>query len=185
MSDAIGRRYTMMVGIVLLVAAAAMQAASHNIATFIVARFFVGAGIELSCVPAPVLITEIAYPTHRGKATSLFQTCFFLGAIASSWCTFGTFNMTNSTWSWRIPSALQAFFPVVQFMGLWFVPESPRWLIGKGRHEEARAFLLKYYAGGDESNPIVDHEYRQISSHIEAEQAAAGMGWSSVRTPIT
>ncbi|KAJ6016792.1 hypothetical protein N7451_000171 [Penicillium sp. IBT 35674x] len=184
LSDAIGRRYTMMFGIVVLVAAAAMQAASHNIATFIVARFFVGTGIELSCVPAPVLITEIAYPAHRGKATSLFQTCFFLGAIASSWCTFGTFNMTNSTWSWRIPSALQAFFPIVQFIGLWFVPESPRWLIGKGRHEEARAFLLKYYAGGDESNPIVEHEYREISSRIEAEQAAAGMGWSSLwQTP--
>ncbi|KAJ5667422.1 hypothetical protein N7507_003286 [Penicillium longicatenatum] len=168
MSDAIGRRYTMMIGIVILVAAAAMQAASHNIATFIVARFFIGAGIELSSVPAPVLITEIAYPSHRGKAKSLFQTCFFLGAIASSWCTF----------------ALQAFFPVLQFIGLWFVPESPRWLVGKGRHEEAHAFLVKYYAGGDESNPIVEYEYREISSHIETEQAAAGMGWSSLwKTP--
>ncbi|KAJ5660916.1 uncharacterized protein N7484_000288 [Penicillium longicatenatum] len=65
-----------------------------------------------------------------------------------------------------------------------FVPESPRWLIGKGRHEKARAFLVKYYAGGDESNPIVEYEYREISSHIEAEQAAARMGCSSLwKTP--
>jgi MFS family permease len=65
-----------MIGTAVFMAAAAMQAASHNVATFIVARFFVGVGIELACVPAPVLITEIAYPTHRGKLTSLYQTTF-------------------------------------------------------------------------------------------------------------
>ena len=169
-----------MVGTVIFMAAAAMQAASHNVATFIVSRFFVGVGIDFACVPAPVLISEIAYPTHRGKLTSLFQTTFFLGSIASSWATFGTFHMTNSTWSWRIPSALQAFFPVLQFVGLWFVPESPRWLIAKGKHEEARRFILRYYAGGDENNPIVEREFQEISARISAEEAADGMGWSSV-----
>jgi MFS family permease len=169
-----------MIGLVILIAAAAMQAASHNIATFILARFFVGFGMDVASVPAPVLITEIAYPTHRGLATSLFQTCFFIGAIASSWITFGTFNMTDSTWSWRIPSALQAFFPVLQLIGIFFVPESPRWLIAKGRNEEARNFIVKYFAGGDENNPIVEAEYQEISVRIQSEQDAAGLGWSAV-----
>ncbi|KAL2857314.1 general substrate transporter [Aspergillus pseudoustus] len=184
LSDKIGRRFTIMVGIIILVGSAAMQAASHNVATFILARFFVGVGMDIACVPAPVLISEIAHPAYRGIATSLFQTTFFLGAIASSWCTFGTFNMTGSTWSWRIPSALQAFFPILQFVGLFFVPESPRWLIANGRGEEARSFLVKYFAGGNADDPIVEHEYGQICARITAEHNAASLSWSALwKTP--
>jgi MFS family permease len=184
LSDAIGRRYTIMIGLVILLGAAAMQAASHNVATFILSRFFVGVGMDIACVPAPVLITELAYPAHRGTVTSLFQTCFFVGAIASSWSTFGTFHMTNSTWSWRIPSALQAFFPCLQLIGLYFVPESPRWLIAKGRDEEARQFFTKYYAGGNTDHPIIECEYREIATRIQSELESSEQGWSAVSIPV-
>lgn len=160
-----------------------MQGASQNIATFILSRLFVGAGVAMSSVPAPVLISEIAYPTHRGKVTSLYQTCYYVGAIASSWTTFGTFHMKDSTWSWRIPSILQAFFPSIQFIGLFFVPESPRWMIAKGRLDEARAFLTDYHVGGDQSHPLVDYEMQEITHHIQIEREVAGMGWFSVRSP--
>ncbi|KAJ4351127.1 uncharacterized protein N0V89_006466 [Didymosphaeria variabile] len=180
LSDTVGRRYTMFVGISLLIAGAAMQAASHNLATFIISRFIVGCGVEFSIIPAPVLITELAYPPHRGKVTGLFQTCFYLGAIASSWITFGTFTLKDSTWSWRIPSLMQAFFPLVQLLGLFFVPESPRWLVSKGKLEQARSFFTKYHAGGDDSHPLVDYEMQLITAHLEAEGEVAGMGWSSL-----
>lgn len=168
----------------ILILAAIMQSCAHNNATFIIARFFVGLGIEFAATPAPVLISELAYPTHRGKVTSLYQTFFYLGAIASSWITFGTFHMATSTWSWRIPSLLQAFFPVVQLAGLFWVPESPRWLISKGRTAEARAIFTKYHSNGDDHAPLVDYEMSEITSHIEAEKAVAGMGWLSVSFPF-
>ncbi|KAF7173653.1 hypothetical protein CNMCM5623_005891 [Aspergillus felis] len=177
LSDTIGRRYTIMIGIVILTLGAAIQGASQNIATFIVSRFIVGLGVEIAIVPAPVLITEIAYPTHRAKVTGLFQTCFYIGSIASSWITFGTFTL-GSTWSWRIPSIMQAFFPLVQLVGILFVPESPRWLVSKNKLEEARAFLVTYHAGGDSSHPLVDHEMELITAHIQSETEIAGMGWS-------
>lgn len=172
-----------MIGILVLIAGAAIQGAAQNIATFIVSRFIVGLGVELAIVPAPVLITEIAYPAHRAKATGLFQTCFYIGSIASSWITFGTFTLAESTWSWRIPSIMQAFFPLVQLVGLFFVPESPRWLVSKGRSEEARAFLVTYHAGGDSSHPLVDHQMEMITAHIQSEVEIARLGWSVVGFP--
>ncbi|KAJ5660681.1 uncharacterized protein N7484_000053 [Penicillium longicatenatum] len=177
LSDKIGRRYTIVIGIVILTIGAAIQGASQNIATFIVARFIVGMGVEIVLVPAPVLITEIAYPAHRAKVTGLFQTCFYVGSIASSWITFGTFSLA-STWSWRIPSIMQAFFPLVQLLGIFFVPESPRWLVSKNKLDEARAFLIKYHAGGDSSHPLVHHEMALITAHIQSDTEIERMGWS-------
>ncbi len=52
---------------------------------------------------APLLITELAFPTHRAPITSLYNTTWYLGAIVAAWATFGTFSLDNS-WSWRIPS---------------------------------------------------------------------------------
>lgn len=179
LSDTIGRRYTIMIGTVILSAGAAIQGSSKNVTTFIIARLIIGLGNQFTSLPAPVLISEIAYPPHRGRATGLFQTNFYLGAIASSWITFGSFHLA-STWSWRIPSILQAFFPCIQLLGLWFVPESPRWLASKGRLEEARAILGTYHAAGDSLHPLVDFEMQEITRHIQSEKEIAGMGWASV-----
>lgn len=168
-----------MAGNIILLGGAALQGASKNMATFIVARFVTGLGSQFATLPAPALISEIAYPTHRAKVTGLFQTNFYLGSIASSWITFGSFHL-KSDWSWRIPSILQAFFPLIQLVGILFVPESPRWLISKGRHDEARAFFTKYHAAGNDSHPLVEHEMNDITTHLQEEREAAATGWSAV-----
>lgn len=62
--------------------------------------------------------------------------------------TFGTFYI-QSSWAWRIPSAVQAFPSLLQVLLIWFLPESPRWLIGKGREEEARKVLGYWHGNGD------------------------------------
>ena len=62
--------------------------------------------------------------------------------------TFGTFHVPSS-WSWRIPSAIQALPSVIQLCLIWFIPESPRWLCSKGREEEALRILAYYHAEGD------------------------------------
>ena len=75
----------------------------------------------------PMLITELAYPTHRGKYTSAFWTMYYLGAILASWASYGTQKHLNtSEWSWRVPSIIQAGLPIVQILLWWLVPESPR-----------------------------------------------------------
>lgn len=167
-------------GAFIMIGAAIMQGASQNIATFTLSRFFIGLGMEFSIMPSPVLITELAYPTHRGKITSFYNCLFYVGAIGSSWTVFGTSYMQSSTWSWRIPSLLQVIIPTLQLTLIWLVPESPRWLISKGRDNEARAIFIKYHAGGDSDAPLVEYQMQEIAGAIQRDAEASKMRWSSV-----
>ncbi|CAL1706001.1 unnamed protein product [Somion occarium] len=162
----------------------AIQTASHSVGMFIGARFMIGFGLTFAAAAAPVLITEVAFPSQRGPATSLYNSLWFLGSIIAAWTTFGTFNIPSS-WSWRIPSALQATPSVAQLCLIWFVPESPRWLCSKGREAEALNTLAYYHANGDAEDPLVEYEFEEIKAAIKFDrEVAANVGWMSlIRTP--
>lgn len=124
-SDIFGRKIVLVFGLVIVIVATIIQATSTMLAQFIVSRLVVGAGGMFVVQPAPLLIAELAYPTHRGKYTSAYWTMYYLGAILASWTTFGT-EAHDNNWSWRIPTILQAGYPVVQLLFIYWLPESPR-----------------------------------------------------------
>jgi hypothetical protein len=99
-----------------------------------------------------------------------------LGSIVAAGITFGTFNM-RSNWGWRIPSLIQVFPSALQMIFIPLLPESPRWLISKGRSEEALAILTKYHAEGDVNSEFVKAEYAQIEATIELELETSKMTW--------
>lgn len=74
-----------------------------------------------------------------------------------------------NNWGWRIPSFLQVLPSLLQVSFIWFLPESPRWLVSKGRGKEAYAILMKYHAEGDENSDFVKAEFTQIEQTLEAE----------------
>jgi len=78
----------------------------------------------------------------------------------------------NNDWSWRSITLLQALPSLIQIVGIWFVPESPRFLINKNRHEEALAILAKHHAGGNANDPTVQFQFREIGAVIRAEKEA-------------
>ena len=90
----------------------------------------------------------------------------------AAWTTYGTRNYGND-WTWRIPSLCQVVVPLAAVVGFIAAPESPRWLVSAGRSEEARAMLVKYHAGGDESSPLVAFEYEEITRTIALEKEVA------------
>jgi hypothetical protein len=67
---------------------------------------------------------------------------------SAAWTTFGTFKI-GSTWAWRVPSVLQGLPSVLQVALIWFCPESPRFLVSKGREAEALKVLAYYHADGN------------------------------------
>lgn len=189
LSDRFGRRPILLTGIILIIIATIIQAASVNYAMFVVSRVIVGFGGMFVVQPSPMLIAELAYPTHRGKYTCAFWTMYYLGAILASWTTFGTQDYA-SDWSWRIPSILQAGLPLVQLAFWWAVPESPRWLIANDRADEASFILSKYHSGRDASaegaegasyTPLVELEISEIVQTLQMEKdAARTTSWKSL-----
>ena len=183
LSDKFGRKPILLCGAILICIAAAIQAASVNYAMFVVSRVVVGFGGMYLVQPSPLLIAKLAYPTHRGKYTSAFWTLYYLGAILASWTTFGT-QSYNGTASWRVPSALQAGFPLVQLLFYYWLPESPRWLIAQGRMGEASDTLTKYHDPDTENSPLVSLELAEITQSIQNEREAESTGWSALfKTP--
>lgn len=125
LSDRYGRRIVLFSGLIGVIIATIIQATATTLAQFIVSRAVVGAAGMFVVQPSPMLIAELAYPTHRGKYTSAFWTMYYLGAILAAWTTFGT-QTHSGNWSWRIPTLLQAGYPLVQLSCFWTLPESPR-----------------------------------------------------------
>lgn len=64
---------------------------------------------------------------------------------------------------------IQAIFSIIQITFIWWVPESPRWLISKDRNDEALQMLTKYHANGDASHPTVQFEYAEIKETLRLE----------------
>lgn len=146
---------------------------------FLVSRFLIGFGLVFANACAPILIGELSHPKDRQVTTSLYQTSWYAGATLAAWTTFGTFQIPTQ-WAWRIPSLLQAAPALVQIVGVWFVPESPRWLVAVGRGEEAKAILTKYHAEGEENDELVELEYFEMKRVIEADLAANKMTWRAL-----
>ncbi|CCM04885.1 uncharacterized protein FIBRA_07081 [Fibroporia radiculosa] len=131
-----------------------------------------------------MLVTEISYPTYRAQLTSLYNSLWYTGNIVASWTTFGTSNI-STTWSWRIPSILQGLPSAFQFFLVLLAPESPRWLISKGKDAQALKTLAYYHADGNELDPLVQYEFQEIKAAIDLDkQSANNIGWRSlVATP--
>lgn len=176
LSDRWGRRLAMFFGSLICVVGTALTTAAMNAGMFIAGRLLLGIGGVVVGAIGPVLMAELAYPGHRATATALSNTQYSSGSIVAAWITFGTFRMT-STWSWRLPSIFQALPSLFQGIGIYFLPESPRWLVSQGREKQALDILAHYHANGDREDEVVKFEYREICETIELEIAAKQTKW--------
>ncbi|KAJ7185220.1 hexose transporter [Mycena filopes] len=179
LSDGIGRRPTVFLGALIMCIATAVQTASQSVGMFIGARFLIGFGLTFAANAAPMLVTELSYPKYRAPLTSTYNSLWYSGAIVAAWATFGTFKI-QSTWAWRVPSLLQALPSILQVCLVLFAPESPRFLVSKGKEAEALRTLAYYHADGNEEDPLVKYEFEEIKAAIDFDRAvAANVGWKS------
>lgn len=180
LNDRIGRVKTMMFGSFWVAVGGILQGATTSNTTqgayamFLIARIIMGFGGAIASVAAPTLLSEISYPTHREACTFSYNICWYLGASICAIVTYITKEI-SSHWQWRVPAVLQAFFPLCQLAAWYVIPESPRFLIAKGRHEEAEKILKEIHTGNSD-NPkdleLVRFEMLTIDEAIRAERAA-------------
>ena len=132
-------------------------------------RFILGFGNSLAQMASPLLLTEICHPQHRGPVTAIYNCLWNAGALLVSCIAWGTANVEGD-WSWRSITLIQVVPSVVQLIGIWWVPESPRYLVNKERHQEALHILTKWHAGGNPHNATVQFEFREIRETIRIQK---------------
>jgi sugar porter (SP) family MFS transporter len=175
-ADILGRRSGILIGCIIMVVGVVLQSVSVNISMFIAARFLIGFGVAIAHGSSPLLITELVHPQHRAIFTSIYNTMWYMGAIIAAWLTFGTLKIP-SNWAWRIPSIVQALPSVIQLCAIYFVPESPRWLIAHGKEEKAHHVIANAHANGDMNDEVVVLEMQEIVDTIKLEKEYEGNGW--------
>lgn len=180
-NDKFGRLWSIRLGAAVICVGAVIQAAAVNFGMFFVARLIIGIGAVFAIVASLCLISELAYPTHRGVVTAIFGPSWYAGALIAAWVTFGTNYMgLNDSWAWRLPSALQALLPALQFIGTFFIPESPRYLVDADREDDARRVLMRYHGGNDPANtPLVEMELSEIKLSIAHDKANQDVSWAA------
>ncbi len=141
-SDKYGRKNVMVFNSFMLIVTALGAAMSDSSFTLCVWRFIQGMSVGAASVVSPMYIAEISPAHARGRLVSLNQLTIILGILLAtvSAYLFGNPNDLNS-WRWMFGSA---FIPaLVFFIAVFFIPESPRWLIKAARDKEARVVLDK------------------------------------------
>ncbi|KAK7178812.1 hypothetical protein PSPO01_15149 [Paraphaeosphaeria sporulosa] len=166
LADHVGRRASVVFGSVVMIV----------VGMWIAARLILGHGITYAIVAGATLIGELCHPRERGIMGSLFNACFSGGAVIAAGITLRTLKVQND-WSWRLPSLLQAAPSVIQLTTIYLIPESPRWLVSKGRADEALNILIKYHAEGDSTAELPRVELAQIKAALEMEDESRKRGW--------
>jgi len=180
-ADRFGRKATLLwIGILYFVGAVGSGLAP-NVTTFIAARVIGGLGIGISTVVAPMYISEIAPPKHRGRLAGMFQFNIVFGILIAFVSNALLAGIGENAWRWMLGVAA---FPSLLYAAFCFgLPESPRWLLSRKGNREAALQVLQR-AQPELSKEKIAAEADEITA-ASTEHASSGHFWTRrLRKPI-
>jgi sugar porter (SP) family MFS transporter len=177
LSDRFGRRAVLMVAALLFSLSAIGSAVAPDYITLVIARMLGGFGVGAALIIAPMYIAEIADPEIRGRMVSFNQLNIVIGISAAYFSNYLILTLGQSDlawaqalhlgdWNWRWMLGMETLPAIIYFFALFFVPESPRWLIMKGREEEARVIMTRASGPERAAEAISD-----VQASLQAEAA--------------
>ncbi|KAK6380425.1 hypothetical protein LTS17_005615 [Exophiala oligosperma] len=182
-ADRLGRKMAIAVALIIVTISGAFLAGSVHIAEFIVFRFIAGFGAFPLIIGVPTWAAEIAPPKYRGAVVEIHALGYCLGYAVQGWIGLGFYFWTEPV-AWRVPLAFQSIFPLFLLGGLYWLPESPRFLMMKGRTEEAKKILLRVHQKPKEEHSLfVAAEILQISKQIELDRQMSASWLDLIRKP--
>ncbi|XP_029657350.1 proton myo-inositol cotransporter [Octopus sinensis] len=160
LNDKVGRRWTTIIASVAFTVGALLLGLANGITLLMIGRAFLGFGIGLASTTVPIYIAECAPVSIRGQLVTL-NNFFITGGQFVASVMDGLFSCVPE--GWRYMLGLAGIPAVIQMIGFIFLPESPRWLISKGRHEEASKVLKNIRATDD-----IHEEFTNIKESVES-----------------
>jgi len=141
LADRFGRKRNLLAAALLFCVSSVWTALPSTLAEFCVARVVAGLAIGVASVLAPMYIAEISPPATRGRLVTLNQMAIVSGILLSYFVNWVLAGLGESSWRWMFATA--AVPSLAFFAALWLIPESPRWLVRRGRAGEARGILAR------------------------------------------
>ncbi|KAL2789126.1 sugar transporter [Aspergillus keveii] len=178
LADKYGRKMTVFIGAIISIIGSALQGGAANVGMVIAGRLIAGFSVGLLSAVVPMFCSEIATAEDRGKLSGLLQFMLSWGFFVAQWLGYGCFQV-DSHFQWRFPLAFQTVPGIVMGCGIWFLYESPRWLVEKERFEEAKVVLGKLHGTGS-NHEFLELEFREIVDTITAEKQFAIWGWKDM-----
>jgi len=173
LSDAIGRRSVMMLSAVLFLVSALVAGAADTSAIFIIARIIGGLGVGAASVTSPVYISEVTPAAIRGRLSSAQQVMIISGLTGAFVANFAVaryaggstaeFWLSQSAWRWMF--WFQAIPAAIYLLALLVIPESPRFLVAKGREEQAHTVLTRLFGSAEADRKVVEIRNSLAADH--------------------
>lgn len=170
----IGRRGTILIGNVVAIAGAVVQATAYGVPQMIVGRLLNGFAIGAISSSVPTYLNECGSKiTDRGPANALSAMFVISGVPIAYWLDYG-FVQWHHQASWRIPIILQCVFAILAGLIIWYLPDTPRWYYARGRNDEGDITLTRLYdqpmtpalfrRPGDRSWPLSKSRMKQMKA---------------------
>lgn len=170
-SEPFGRRASLFICGILWVIGAAIQCSAMNRAQLICGRIISGWGIGFGSSVAPVYGSELAPRKIRGFIGGMFQFSVTLGIFIMFLVGYGCSHIDGKA-SFRIPWGFQMVPGLLLLTGLFFIPESPRWLAKQGYWDDAEFIVAKIQARGNSEDPDVQIEMSEIKEQLMIDEHA-------------
>ena len=132
----------------------------------ILGRLIIGIGIGMLSGTVPVWQSECSSAHNRGKHVVLDGLFISAGYAITSWVNLGLYQVKTGSVAWRVPLAIPGLVSLIPMFSIFFLPESPRWLVQKGRLEQARATLVSLNNTSAQSEDV-NGDIAAIQSKLE------------------
>ncbi len=165
LSDRYGRKIVLLLSAILFTASGIGCMIAADEMQLIIFRIMGGVGIGVASVISPLYIAEVSVPRYRGQLVSLYQLAITIGFLGAYLANFGLLNYSESliksgatqglyhkifaTEAWRGMLGMEALPALLFFLILFLIPESPRWLIVRGKESRALGIMTKIYRGNE------------------------------------
>jgi sugar porter (SP) family MFS transporter len=140
LSDKYGRKSVLIIVALFFAVSCTFTALASSSVIFVSARLFGGLAVGAASVLSPMYVAEVAPPKSRGMLVAIYQLAIVLGILCSYTINYWLHDINNN-WRWMFATGIVP--SVLFFVGLFFIPESPRWLFKAGRKTESLKVLTR------------------------------------------